>query len=167
MLGYEEIRKFVKHIYYANSKVLDEDYLAMWVREISNTGVDITDIRQAETEIIRNNIPLKIYDVCKVLKKNKESKMIPITTEKCRYCGGRGYVYLNLYFDTNGKLISDNYALACVCNTNPITTQMCINDDNNRTEGKRGYFRCFNTYMERENYIKQVKRNGGMDIKRF
>lgn len=167
MAGYETIVTFLKNIHIAKDKILKQEALSLWVREIINTGADVIALNKAEIEIIRNEVPLDIGRICKEIKRCVDINKIPITTGKCRYCGGRGYVYLNLYFDNNGKFISDNYALACVCNSNTTSLRMVINSDNNRTECKNGYFRCFNTYTERENYIKQIKRNNGMDIKRF
>lgn len=165
MLGYDNITKFVKNIHIAKDKVLKEEAISLWVREIINTGADLIALNKAETEIIRNEIPLEISKVCKEIKKWADMNKIPATTGKCKYCGGKGYVYLNLYFDSTGKFLSDNYALACVCNNNSPATQMCINSDNNRTETKDGYFRCFHNFMDQDNYLKKVKQNGGYDIR--
>lgn len=164
--GYDAINKFIKNIYYAKGLKLDEDFLPMWIREISITGADITDLQQAETEIIRNNIPPKIYDVCNTITKIKRSKLIPITTNgKCKYCGGKGYVYTNLYFDKTGNFLSDNYALACICNPKPNCSQMQLNDDHNKTFTDKGYFRCFANSLQQNQYLQKVAHNHWRDIK--
>ena len=39
--GYNEILKFLKNIYYAKARKLNEEYLEIWIREIRATDADI------------------------------------------------------------------------------------------------------------------------------
>ena len=165
MLSYETIAKFVKNIYYAKDRKFNEDFLPMWIREILITGADVKILQQAEAEIIREDIAPKIKDVCDVIMKHKRAVMIPLTSGDCRYCGGKGYVYANLYFDKTGKFLSSNYTLACVCNQKPITIQMQLNSDNNKTETENGYFRCFSDSVQQDQYLKKVIANNWRDIR--
>lgn len=164
MLSVEEIIRFVKNIHIAKDRKLQEDSLPLWVREINNTKTDSVALNKAELEIIRNNVPLKIYDVCEVIKSCSKLPELPPLT-KCEYCGGKRYMYSNLYFNKEGVFLSDNYAIACICNPKPNTTQMQLNDDNNKTETVNGYFRCFGNPLEQHKYLQKVLKNKGRDIK--
>lgn len=167
MVGYNEITKFVKNIYYANGRKFDESYLPMWIREISNTGVDIQALHKAEQEIIRNNVPLKIFDICEIIIENKQAIALPLPQKtKCEYCNGKGYV-IGLRFETNGKYTGYTAALNCCCD-NPhlpnVTTMTPNAATNHKTVVKDGYYLVFPSVVEKFAYIDKVFANGGYDI---
>lgn len=161
-----EITKFVKNIYYANGRKLDEGYLPMWIREIINTNTDMRTLHKAEQEIIRKGITPKIFEVCEVIKNCNDVLSLPPIT-KCNICNSKGYV-LGIKFEKNGIYAGYKAALKCICgNLNDSTMLTMIPDatNNNKTPTKDGYYRIFPSIVEETEYLDKVEANGWRDVR--
>ena len=167
---YETINKFIKNIYYAKGLKFDEDFTTMWIREITATGASAVDLHDAEIEIIRENIPPRIHDVCESIREimSKTRPKITYKPKTCPYCNGKGYV-IGLRFETNGKYTGYTAALNCCCdnphlpNVTPMTPNAATN---HKTEVKNGYYLIFPTIVEQFNYLDRVYANDNWDIRR-
>lgn len=169
--GYETITKFIKNIYYAKGIKFDEDYTAMWIREITNTGANAIELHDAEIEIIRENIPPRIHDVCESIREIMSRKRPKITyprTNKCKYCEGRGWVEA-LKFETNGKFTGYTYAISCCCESKPILNSVIMQENisnNHKTDVKDGYYLVFPNVADKFSYLDKVYSNDNWDIRR-
>lgn len=174
MLSYNEtmlkaITKFLNNIYYAKGRKLDTAYLPMWTREIVETGATEKELNKAEVEIIRNNTPLIISEVCEVIRNNKTIISLPTKKVDCPYCEGRGYV-TGLRFETNGKYTGYRVALNCCCGQKPQANMLVMREDlsnNHKTEtANGGYVLVFPTIVEEYEYLDKVYANDNWDIRR-
>ena len=170
MVVYDNIIKFVKNIYYAKGLKFDEDYTTMWIREITATGASAVDLQNAEIEIIRENIPPRIHDVCECIidKMNLNRPKITYKPKQCPYCNGKGYV-IGLRFETNGKYTGYTAALNCCCDNPHLlnVTQMTENTStNHKTDVKGGYYLIFPSIVEEFEYLDKVYANDNWDIRR-
>ena len=139
----------------------------MWIREISNTGANIQTLHKAEQEIIRTGTPLKILEVCEIIKNCKETLVLPPKT-KCNYCDSKGYV-IGLLFDNSGTYTGYEAALNCVCGnarTMGMLTMFENSADNHKTYCRDGYYRIFPTIVEKFAYLDKVYANGNYDLRR-
>jgi len=166
---YNQILKFIKNIFMANGKsITNEDFMQMWVREIRATNPSIADLINAETKIIREEIPLKISEVCRVIEDIKPKQVLPYQQKVyCKYCEGRGVVF-GVKFDEKGRWGKGaDYALNCVCGNshNLAMATMDENNQNNKTMCKDGYYLIFPSVTEKFAYLDKVELNGGYDFK--
>lgn len=166
--GYNEILKFIKNIFMANGKsITNEEFMQLWVREIRATEPNIADLINAETKVIREEVPLKISEVCKAIYGVKATVALPEKQKiYCKYCGGKGIVF-GIKFDEQKRYNNGaDYILNCVCGNsrNLQLATMDENDQNNKTLCKDGYFLIFPTVTEKFAYLDKVEANGGRDI---
>lgn len=162
----DEITMFIKNIHIAKDKYLNEDSLPMWIREILNTKADIGTLQKAEMEIIREEVPLIINEVCKVINKNKPILALP-PKQKCDYCNGKGYV-IGLLFDTNRIYTGYRKALNCCCGNATMVNMLMMKEDisnNHKTQCRDGYYRIFPTIVEEFAYLDKVEKNNWRDIR--
>ena len=170
MVAYDETLRFLKNIYYAKGRPFDETYSAMWIREITATGASAIDLHNAEMEIIREDIPLRVFDICEIIrqKMNLNTKQLGYQKKPCKYCDGKGYV-IGLKFETNGKYTGYTAALNCCCDNKHLANVVPMKEDINnhhRTEVKGGYYLIFPTIVEQFDYLDKVYANDNWDLRR-
>lgn len=164
MLSYNEIMSFVKNIYYAKDRTFNMEFAPMWVREITNTNASVEDLIEAEKEIIREDVPLVISNICEVIVKNKKIKALPVkaVSGKCPYCNGKGYV-LGVKFNRYGQWEGDSeYALNCVCeNAHLENTRIMTENVHNfhKTMCRDGgYYLIFPTIVDKFKYLDSLEK---------
>lgn len=168
MLSTKEILKFLKNIYFAKDRKFDDSFLPMWVREITTLGASVADLHNAEIEIIRENVPLVVSEVCDVIRENIKRPMLEYKKIDCPYCKGRGHLE-GLKFEKNGKYTGYTALVNCCCGNKPMADVMVMKEDNSnnhRTETKDGYFLVFPSVVEKFAYLDKVYANGNYDLRR-
>lgn len=162
------ITNFLNNIYYAKGRNLDTAYLPMWTREIVATGATIPELNKAELEIIRENVPLIISEICDVIRRNKTAVALPPINTDCPYCEGRGYVH-GLKFEKNGKYTGYRVALNCCCGSHPTPNMAVMREDLSnfhKTETATGYVLIFPSIVEEFAYLDKVYANDDYDLRR-
>lgn len=164
----EELETVIDNIFAAQGRTVSEKISKVWAREIGMKGFFDQAIREAEVELMeemddRLTLP-KILAV--MYEKNNKIKSANFKRIECEWCNGLNYVYSTLFFEKNGKYVSDNYGLKCFHNTdNNNCAKMVLNPEtNNRTETANGYALIFRDIVEREAYLEKVKLNGWCDL---
>lgn len=171
MLGYNEVVSFIKNIYFAKDKRVDEAYLPMWVREINSiNGVNAQVLLNAEKTIIREDVRLNVLEVCDVIKGqiNLNKPKLEHKKKECPYCEGRGWVE-GLKFEKNGKYTGYTYAISCCCESKPILNSVVMKEDlsnNHKTDVKDGYYLIFPNVADKFSYLDKVYANDNWDIRR-
>ena len=172
MLGYNEVLTFIKNIYFAKDKRVDESYLPMLVREINSiNGINAQALLNAEKIIIREDVRLNVLDVCNVIREqiNLNKPKLVYNKVDCPYCEGRGYV-TGLRFETNGKYTGYRVALNCCCGNKPQPNMLVMREDisnNHRTEtANGGYILVFPTIVEEFEYLNKVYANDNYDLRK-
>lgn len=170
-VGYDEIVQFLKNIYFAKDKRLENDRLPMWVRELNSiNGINAQVLLNAEKIIIRENVGLEVLEVCDVIREqiNLNKPRLVFKKVKCPYCEGRGWVE-GLKFEKNGKYTGYVVALNCCCGQKPQTNMMTMKEDvsrNHKTDTKDGYYLVFPSIVEKFEYLDKVYANDNWDIRR-
>ena len=139
----EELETVIDNIFAAQGRTVPEKISKVWAREISSKGFFDQAIKQAETEL---------------MEEDEEKPTLPKVL---------AVMYKStLFFEKNGKYVSDNYGLKCFHNTdNNNCAKMVLNPEtNNRTETANGYALIFRDIVEREAYLEKVKLNGWCDL---
>ena len=164
MVGYEAITKFVKSLYFIRDKKLNEEFLPIWIREISIRQPDITILNQIQSKVINDEtIPLNVSSICKQIesiKKELTIKALSYDSKKCPFCHGTGIASITAKFSKEGKLINTNTALKCCCSQSKQDFLQMNHDPqtNNRTETDNGYSLVFETVGQRDKYLAETKR---------
>lgn len=170
-VGYDEIVQFLKNIYFAKDKRLENDRLSMWVRELNSiNGINAQVLLNAEKIIIRENVGLEVLKVCDVIREqiNLNKPKLVFKKVKCPYCEGRGWVE-GLKFEKNGKYTGYRVALNCCCGNKPTINMAVMREDLSnlhRTETRDGYVLVFPSIVEEFDYLDKVYANGNWDIRR-
>lgn len=171
-VGYDEIVQFLKNIYFAKDKRLENDRLPMWVRELNSiNGINAQVLLNAEKIIIRENIGLEVLEVCDVIREqiNLNKPRLVYKKVDCSYCEGRGYV-TGLKFEKNGKYTGYRVALNCCCGQKPQANMLVMKENlsnNHKTETiNGGYVLVFPTIVEEFEYLDKVYANDNWDIRR-
>lgn len=164
----EELETVIDNIFAAQGRTVSEKIAKVWAREIGTKGFFDQAIREAEKELMEEEEErLTLPKVLAVMyQHNKKIKSANFTQIECDWCGGLNYVYSTLFFEKNGKYVSDNYALKCFHNdANNNCAKMVLNpEENNKTETANGYVLVFKDIVEREAYLEKVKLNGWCDL---
>lgn len=160
---YEDLEIVVSNIFLARGRNVSEKVVGMWAKEIATRGLHDLAIKEAEKELIEDDeTDLTLPKVLAIMYKHNEKYRPKIQRIACEYCNGLNYVYSTLFFEKNGKYVSDNYGLKCFHNTdNNNCAKMVLNPEtNNKTETANGYALIFRDIVEREAYLEKVKLNG-------
>lgn len=164
----EELETVIENIFAAQGRSVPEKITKVWAREISLRGFFDQAIKQAEKELMeedeeRPTLPKVLAVMYKYQEKIRSANFKRV---ECEWCNGLNYVYSTLFFEKNGKYVSDNYGIKCFHNTdNNNCAKMVLNPEtNNRTETANGYALIFKDIVEREAYLEKVKLNGWCDL---
>lgn len=164
----EELEAVIDNIFAAQGRTVSEKISKVWAREISSKGFFDQAIKQAETELMeedeeRPTLPKVLAVMYKYQEKIRSANFKRI---ECEWCNGLNYVYATLFFEKNGKYVSDNYAFKCFHNTeNNNCAKMVLDpENNNRTETANGYGLIFKNVAERDAYLEKVKLNNWCDL---
>lgn len=164
MLSHQEIIKFIKSLYFIRDKRLNEEFLPIWIREISIRQPDIAMLKQVQNQLINDDtIQLTITSICKLIDQLKREITINALTynsQNCPYCHGTGIATITAKFDNAGKFIGTNTALKCRCSQSKQNfLQMTDNAaTNNKTQTDGGYYLVFETVVQRDEYLKNLSR---------
>ena len=164
----EELETVIENIFAAQGRTVSEKITKVWAREIGSKGFFDQAIKQAETELMEEDDekPTLPKVLAVIQKYNNKIKSANFKKIECEWCNGLNYVYSTLFFEKNGKYVSDNYGLKCFHNTNSDNCARMNLDpaNNNRTETANGYILIFRDIVEREAYLEKVKLNGWCDL---
>lgn len=170
---YEFVEEILNNIFASRLKTVSSKNIGIWVREISDKKYSIDVLKKSEKYIIDNDdVPLTISSVCRVMNDYRKELSLKLPMSEnvpiCPICSNSGITQFVLKFDSYGLLVSNNYALSCVCGYKSTLlglAQMQKNDLNNKTETKDGYFRIFDHWSKFEFYQKQLENNQNKDLK--
>lgn len=168
MLGYNVIEEFVNNIFYSRGKNVG-DALSVWVREIVLTDCSLSELFDAEKEIMNDEtIELKIPTIKKIIESKKEPKKVIPYKHYCEWCRGTGLVTITARFDNEYKYTpSQDVALRCTCknaSTDTSILQVKLENRNCETKIKNGYILAWKNIMDRQSYLKRVRENKGYDF---
>lgn len=164
---YELIEEMLNNLFASRLKIVNSKHLSVWVREIIDRKYSEQAIKTAEKELLNDDTtPLTIASVCKVINQQNLNikNALPFNTN-CKFCDGSQLAHFVLKFDLDGFLLSNNYALRCICSSrNTDLLQLKTNPENNKTYGKECYFKAFENFEDFFNYEKMVLKNGSRDL---
>lgn len=168
-MTYEELEEVINNIFASRAKNVSSKTVSVWVKDISSRDFYDKTIKETEKTMMENDeIPPTLAQFLKIAKEIDNGFKSSINTKfKCLYCGGSGIAGVTILFANNGKYLSQNYALKCYHNENEKfdLTKMELNEENNnRTQGSKGYFLVFKSVMQRDEYLKRVFANKGYDL---
>lgn len=164
MLSHQEIIKFIKSLYFIRDKRLDEEFLPIWIREITLRQPNTTILNQVQNKLINDDtIQLTISSICKLidqLKREITINALTYSSQNCPYCHGTGIATITAKFDNTGKFIGTNTALKCRCSQNKQNLLQMVDDDSthNKTQTDGGYYLVFETVVQRDEYLKNISR---------
>lgn len=163
LLGYNTIENFLTNIFGSRAKEVNPKYISLWVREILIRQPDTEILEKVQERIVGDDeIPLTVATVCKIIEQEIHNKTMKAISQNknCPYCNGTGIATIIAKFSNTGKFVSDNVALKCHCSTSKQKLLQMNYDPqtNNRTDTDGGYYLVFETVVQRDKYLAELRR---------